>query len=656
MNKTVVKYQSKLSILILAVLFMCIFSCNTIPDQISFTSPDEQTKIEIKVESGELYYELFFDEKSILEPSKLGMAWEGFDFSKDLEIVSVSKTKSIEESYNLIHGKQKSHDYQANEKTVILKNPEGSLFRVIFRLSDNGLAFKYAFTDLCEEEIPLLEEMTTYNFKSSAKTWIQPMSDPKTGWEKTNPSYEESYQKGVSVGTPSPISSGWIYPALFQTDDTWVLISETGIQANHASSRLASESPNGEYRITYPSDQEKIFDGNVLPKVKGEWESPWRILAVGSLKNIVESTLGTDLAIPQRDDLNFDFVVPGAASWSWALGKDQSIYYDIQEKHIDYAADMNWEYCLIDVNWDQNIGYEKIGTLASYAKEKKVGLFLWYNSAGDWNTAPYTPRSKLLTRENRLEEFQKIKDLGVKGVKIDFFGGDGQSVMQYYHEILEDAADVGLMVNFHGATLPRGWHRTYPNLMTVEAVKGFEMITFFQEFADEAAKHMTILPFTRNVYDPMDFTPMSLDEIPDIERRTSKGFELALSVLFYSGVQHYAESPTGMAKQPDEVKGFLRNLPGSWDEIKFIDGFPGEYVVLARKSENRWYIAGINAKSQVQEVAFNLKNLGISTKKVMAITDSEDLSSWEVKIWQDKEEVRLRMQPNGGFVLFYEDL
>ncbi|MCH7398278.1 glycoside hydrolase family 97 protein [Belliella sp. DSM 107340] len=654
MNKLYFKFNSKLQAFVLAVLSIYIVACANGEGENTFESPDGKTKMKISLVEGELLYSLFFEEEEILEASRLGMVWENFDFSQGLALVSVSETKAVKDSYDLIHGKQKSHDYNANENIIELKNSEGKWFQIAFRLSDNGLAFKYVFPDLGQEQVALVEEKTTFNFKASAKAWIQPMADPKSGWEKTNPSYEESYQKGVSVGTPSPIAAGWIYPALFQTEDTWLLLSETGIQPNHAASRLAAESPYGEYRITYPSDQERIFDGNVLPTASGTWESPWRILAIGGLKDIVESTLGTDLAIPQRIDLDFGFVIPGAASWSWALGKDESIYYDIQEKHIDYAADMNWEYCLVDVNWDTNIGYDKIGELAAYAESKSVGLLLWYNSAGDWNTTPYTPKSQLLTREMRMSEFQKIKDLGVKGVKIDFFGGDGQSVMQYYHDILEDAAKVGLIVNFHGATLPRGWHRTYPNLVTVEAVKGFEMITFEQDFADEAPRHMAILPFTRNVYDPMDFTPMSLHEIPGIERRSSKGFELALSVLFYSGVQHYAESPEGMALQDSQVKEFLKLLPSSWDEVKFVDGFPGDFAVMARRSGDDWYLAGINAQDGTKKVTLNLQKLGITPKNATLISDADD-QSWKVENLANEKQVEIEMKANGGFVLYFKN-
>lgn len=292
--------------------------------------------------------------------------------------------------------------------------------------------------------------------------------------------------------------------------------------------------------------------------------------------------------------------------WSWALLKDDSIVYDVQKRFIDYAADMQWQYCLIDVNWDTKIGYNKMQELINYAREKKVGIWLWYNSAGSWNTTPYHPRNKLLTHEDRVQEFSRLQEMGVAGVKIDFFGGDGQSMLQYYIDILNDAAAHRLMVNFHGATLPRGWQRTWPNLMTAEAVKGFEYITFDQKNADEEPTHCAVLPFTRDAFDPMDFTPMSLYKIPRINRVTTAAFELALSVLFLSGVQHFAEIPEGMRHMPDYIKDFLRQLPVKWDDVQFIDGYPGEFVVLARRAGNKWYVAGINGSGNPKSVMVNL--------------------------------------------------
>ena len=631
-------------------LVVLLSSCAAKFPDMQIASPDKNTVVGIFLENGKASYNLNYNGKSVLLNSQLGLELEGIDFSDGLKLLSISEINSVNEEYTLIHGKQKDHQYIANEKVFTFVNEEDQKIDITFRLSDNGVAFRYSIPKWTGSSAILNDEHTSFRFPETAKAWMQPMSDPKTGWERTNPSYEEEYSMNIAVGTPSPIASGWVYPALFQVDDTWVLISETGVKANNTGSRLAADSPGGNYKIAYPSDQEGIFEGEVLSKVGAEWEGPWRIIAVGNLKNIVESTLGTDLADPEKIK-NTAFVIPGAASWSWALGKDDSIIEEVQRSYIDYASNMNWEYSLIDVNWDVNIGYDRIEELVKYAAEKNVGLWLWYNSAGDWNTAPYTPRNALLKSDDRKKEFKRISDMGIKGVKIDFFGGDGQSVMKYYHDILSDAAEAKLMVNFHGSTLPRGWHRTYPNLMTAEAVKGFEMISFDQAFADRAPRHMTMLPFTRNVYDPMDFTPMVLDSIPDIERRSTHAFELALSILYYSGVQHFAESPEGMQKQPREVINFLQNLPSSWEEIKFIEGYPGEYVVLARRSGSEWYLAGINGSDQEKLLNIDLTPFQKNGNTLKIIQDSPDNQVFEIQNLSTSSTVDVKVGSHSGFII-----
>ena len=209
------------------------------------------------------------------------------------------------------------------------------------------------------------------------------------------------------------------------------------------------------------------------------------------------------------------------------------------------------------------------------------------------------------------------------------------------------------MVNFHGATLPRGWQRTYPHLMTVEAIRGFEMITFNQSDANLEPTHCTMLPFTRNAFDPMDFTPMNLYKIQTrVKRKTTSGFELALSVLFLSGIQHYAESPEGMRHVPEYVQQFLRTLPDSWEEVKFLEGFPGKYVVMARRFGNRWYLAGINGENNNRSVMLDLSSF--KKKKATMITDGKEPLSFAEKSVEGTMKKQIDMQPNGGFVLVLE--
>jgi hypothetical protein len=364
----------------------------------------------------------------------------------------------------------------------------------------------------------------------------------------------------------------------------------------------------------------------------------------------MESTLGTDLAAPA---IAFDpaLVRPGHASWSWALLKDDFTVYDVQKKFIDYAADMHWDYTLIDADWDRKIGYEHVAELATYAKSKGIGILVWYNSSGAWNQTEYSPKSRLLTHEQRVQEFTRLRAMGVKGVKVDFFGGDGKSMIAYYIGILQDAAQAGLLVNFHGATLPRGWARTYPNLMTAEAVRGLEFTTFTQQDQDAVVRHAAMLPFARNLFDPMDFTPMVFGDIPKIRRATRNGFELAESVLFLSGIQHFAETPEGMATVPPYVKDLLQDLPRSWDDVKFIDGYPGRHAVIARRSGQAWYVAGINANDT--DLALTLDLSILAGREGQLVSDGNGEREFETAAIAGGKPA-ITIKAHGGFVAVFK--
>ncbi|MFY0624867.1 MAG: glycoside hydrolase family 97 catalytic domain-containing protein [Reichenbachiella sp.] len=584
-----------------------------------------------------------------MEPSELGLVRKDADFSQSLNLTSISDAETVEDTYALKVGKKRAITYLANKKVFTFQNQDGLDFQIIFQVSNDGVAFRY-FMPGDEEFKFITEERTKFNLPDDARAWLQPCSEAKTGWARTNPSYEENYLMDISVEESSPTNAGWVFPALFQAKDQWVLLSEAGLDKNYCASRLTSASPEGAYQIEFPQQAENIFSGELLPQSTGDWYSPWRVIAVGSLKTITESTLGTDVALPAISG-NFSWVEPGRAAWSWVILKDNSVNYETQKQFIDYAADMGWEYCLVDGLWDTQVGYDKIKELADYAATKDVGLLLWYNSAGDWSEAYQTPKNVMLTRASRLAEFNKIHEMGIKGVKIDFFGGDGQSVIEYYHEILTDAAEAEIMVNFHGCTLPRGWQRTYPNLLTMESIKGMEFITFAQANADAAVAHCAMLPFTRNVFDPMDFTPVCFSEIPGVERQTSNGFELALSTLFISGLQHYAETPEGMSEVPDYVKDAMKAVPVAWDESVFVDGFPGKYVVIARRSGTQWFVAGINGENQTKGLVLDFSF--INSSKVTLITDGTKERSWRQQAIElgDDGKFEVELKANGGFLV-----
>lgn len=616
----------------------------------SLTSPDRHIAVDVAVSStGTLTYAVSRDGNPVILPSNLGIAVQGADLTQGLTLAASSGIKPIEDRYELATAKKRHITYRANEQTHTVRNAQGQAMDVTFRVSNDGVAFRYR---VAGKNLKFVRETTGFAFDKSAKAWLQPMAVAQTGWSNTNPSYEEHYQREIPVGTPSTLGAGWVFPALFRTGETWVALTEANMDGSFHASRLHTDSRGGVYRLDVPAAPEVFTNGALLAESKGDLITPWRIVALGSLRTLVESTLGTDLAAPA---IAFDKakIQPGHASWSWALLKDDGTYIDTQKRFVDYAADMGWDYTLVDADWDRKIGFERMRELVDYAAAKKIGILVWYNSSGAWNKTPYTPKGALLSPAARAREFERLRNMGIKGVKIDFFAGDGKSMIAYYVDMLQDAADAGLLVNFHGATLPRGWSRTFPNLMTVEAVKGFEFTTFDQKDQDAMPPHAAMLPFSRNLFDPMDYTPLVFGDIPKIKRVTRNGFELAEAVLFLSGVQHFAERPEGMAGVPDYVKNLLRELPRSWDDVRFIDGYPGRHAVIARKSGDSWYVAGFNADNEARSVDLDLSF--IEGRSGILTTDGDgdgERAFSQAPINAGKTSIGIK--PRGGFVAVFK--
>lgn len=632
------------SILLLA---LSLNSFAEIPANYSFLNTDKTLKVEFNLTSKKTpSYKVFYKNKLVINTSELGIVREDANFYSDMKIVKVSEAKAITSNYSMLQGKRKNIHYAANEYTVSMQNSTGEAMEIIFQLSHDGIALRYHFPKTSNDIIKITEEKTTYNFDAAAKAWLQPMSKAKTGWKETNPSYEEHYAMGVPVNTKPAIGEGWVYPALFNANEAWVLITETGLQDNYCGSRLVYNDDSKALQVTFPQKEEIFPNGALNPESKLPWFTPWRIITIGSLKTITESTLGTDLADPAIP-MNTSFIKSGLSSWSWVLLKDDSVNFETTLQFIEYASNMKWPYCLIDADWDTRIGDAKMKELVAHADAKNVKLLVWYNSSGSWNSTEYHPKGKLLTHADRDKEFSKLKEMGIAGIKVDFFGGDGQSMIAYYHAMLKDAAAHQLMINFHGATLPRGWQRTYPNLLTTEAIKGEEYITFTQETADLQPSHCAMLPFARNAFDPMDFTPMVLDSIPNIKRKTTPAFELALPVLFLSGIQHIAETPVGMAKMPKYVVNYLKEIPTNWDDSKFIDGYPGKYIVMARKKDNIWHIVGINGENKAKEIELDLSFVTNESGYVI-IENEKGFQQFPVS---KNKKLKIAMKPDGGFVM-----
>lgn len=615
-------------------------------------SPDKKITVVVYLDkNNSARFDINYDGKQILSESKLGVVRDDADFANQLKIIPISDVENICDEYSMLHGKQKSIEYIANQKVYQFLNNDGKKMDIIFRISDDGVAFRYYFPDKSDNVKTILKETTSYSFPEGTKTWIQPIAEAKSGWMRTNPSYEENYEQEIDIRELRDNQAGWVYPALLNYDSVWMCITETAPYRDYCGTRLIHEKGSSQFTIGFPSEKEtRTEKENPNPKSVLPWNSPWRIIAIGnSLSTIIESTLGTDLAKPNvLKDISY--VKPGRSSWSWVLLKDDSTVFKVQKRFVDYASEMGWEYCLIDAFWNKQIGYDSIKILSDYAAQKNVGLLLWYNSAGPWNDAPLEPRNIMLTKESREKEFTRLKEMGIKGVKVDFFGGDGQDVMSYYLDIIESAAKYGIMVNTHGCTLPRGWQRTYPNLVTMEAVKGEEYCTFSQDNADQQPTHCCMLPFTRNVFDPMDFTPVVFGEIPSINRVTTNSFELALPVLFLSGIQHYAETDRDMAKMPGYIKQYIKEIPVLWDSSKFVDGYPGKLVIIARKTGNTWFVAGINGENVEKNIKIDLSFIDSTEGEYISDVTNRETKMSSVKLSEEKK-VDVHFLPYGGFVM-----
>ena len=617
------------------------------------SSPDKN--ILVTCDAEKLLYTITYKGQQVMKESQMGVVRDDEDFSKRLMVIKASAPEIVRDNYTILTAKKKNISYTATRRVIETKTSSGKRMSIIFQVSNDGVAFRYEFPEKSTDVKKINAEVTSFHFYDGTRAWLQPKTEAQSGWEHSNPSYEAHYQVDIPTGTASPGLNGWVYPALFKYNDVWMLITEAALGRTYCGTALQQNSPDNEYKINFPQAPEVFKDGipTLNPESTLPWKTPWRIIVVGSMKTIVESTLGTDLALPAKK-IDASFIKPGKSSWSWIIKKDDSTVFSVQKNYIDFAFNMKWQYCLLDANWDSLIGYDSVKILAGYAKQKNVGLLLWYNSAGSWNTVKYHPKDKLLTHESRVREFTRLKKMGIKGLKVDFFSGDGQSMINYYQDILDDAAQFGLLMNFHGATLPRGLHRTYPNLMTTEAVFGYEMITFGQQSANREPEHAVMSALVRNAFDPMDFTPMNLYKIPRIKRVTTAAFELATSVIYLSGIQHYAETPEGINHVPERVKEFLRTLPNTWDDVKFIDGYPGKLFVVARKAGNKWYIAGINGENIEKEIALDINFL--KNKKgeliISGIADNDE-PAFDIKsiLIPASGKLNVTLKANDGFVM-----
>ena len=625
------------------------------------SSPDGKLNVVVEDVDGKLYYSVDYAGKRMMEPSQLGVLANVGDFSQGLTYQSKSENK-VEKSYDLRTAKVSHVDYHANQLNVTYLNGKKQPMTVTFNVSDNDVAFRYTFDKVNAKHIIINEEKTAFNLPKISTSFICPQSDPMIGFARTKPSYEEEYKPDAALTEKSGYGHGYTFPCLFRVGgDGWVLVSETGTHGNYPGCHISDYDPAKGYQIAFPlaGESDGIGSNNAVFSLPGS--TPWRTITVGKdLKPLVETTVAYDVVEPRYEaSQKYD---AGKYTWSWLIWQDNSCNYDDQKQFIDLAATMGYEYVLVDALWDVQIGKEKVEELSRYAQSKGVSLLLWYNSNGITNDAPQGPRNCMDNIVARKKEMAWMKSIGVKGIKVDFFGSDKQTTMQLYEDILSDANDYGLQVIFHGCTLPRGWERMYPNYISSEAVLASENVFFTEHHAKQEGFELTMHPFCRNAVASMDWGGtmmnkyMSRDNKSRHRRYTTDVFEMASAIVNQAAIQCIAIYPNNLTELPQHEIDFLKSVPTTWDETQFVAGYPGKYAVVARRHGDKWYVAGLNGTDQLMKLTLKLPMLAGKTVAYYYETASKDKKA----LWPDSHvktvkvdkngNLKVEMQPKGGII------
>jgi hypothetical protein len=619
------------------------------------SSPDKQLQVAVDVIDSAAVYSVIYNGKTVLEKSPLGLITNEGNFSAGLKFIG-KEDASVDKKYQQDKIKKSDIHYVANKLTCTFENSRQRKISVVFQVSNNDIAFRYELPVWKDRMSCVVEkEATGYKFPAQTTTFLSNNMSPMSGFARTAPSYESAYEADGALGKSTRNGEGYVFPGLFKVgSDGWVLLSETGVSSLYCASHL-SDGKEGIYTIAYPSIKQNNGFGSTGAAISLPGATPWRTITVGStLKPIVETTIPYDVVEPlYAASQPYKF---GKGSWSWIVWQDNSMNYADQVKYIDLASSLGWEYILMDALWDTNIGKEKMKELVRYAKSKKVEVFLWYNSNGSFNDAPQGPRNKMSSAIERKKEMKWLQETGVKGMKVDFFGGDKQETMRLYEDILSDANDYGLMIIFHGATLPRGWERMYPNFVGSEAVVASEMLIFSGGVREAEAVNATMHPFIRNAVGAMEFGGVLLNKFlvksneGRNKRLTADAFQLATAVLFQNPVQMFGLTPNNLTDVPAFEIDFMKQVPTTWNETVYIDGYPGKYSVIARRHGKDWYVAGVNA--QKEAITLKLMLPMLAGKKVKLCNDNAEKVTGLTEVTVKKDgELEVEIQPNGGFVL-----
>ena len=630
-----------------------------------FASPDGTIVVTVSDEGGKPTYQVSVGGVTFIERSPLGVNTNMANLTEGLTM-NDCEVRTVNDEYTLKTWKQSLVKYEATEAVCQFNVDNWHALDIIFRVSNRDVAFCYKLYSKRGRGGETLAavikgEASGFVFPGGTTTFLCPQSTPMTGFARTAPSYETNYSLDDEMGK-NGWGAGFTFPCLFRVSGQsgWVLISETGTDGSYVGCRLLNDG-GANYHIGFPQEGEMNGQGSTSAAVGLPFETPWRTITLGAtLAPIVESTVANDLVQPKyQASKNYTY---GKGSWSWIIGMDGSCNFDEQKRYIDFSAAMGWRSVLVDALWDQQIGYEKMEELSRYAQSRGVGLFLWYNSNGAWNDAPQSPKNKMDRSRVRRQEMAWMQRNGILGIKVDFFGSDKQPMMQLYEDILTDANDFGLQVIFHGCTLPRGWERMYPNYVASEAVLASENLHFGQGSCDAEARNACTHTFIRNVVASMDFGGSTLNKHYNADnqhgttRRTSDVFALATAVLFQSSVQHFAMAPNNLTDAPDWAVEFMKQVPTTWDEVRFIDGYPGRYAIIARRSGSKWYVAGINAQQEPVSKKLDLSSFFAKGTQLAVYSDDAQLNGSLKSVPLKSKPISISIPENGAVLIVGEGL
>jgi len=565
---------------------------------VHLSSPDEGIVTEVDL-SG--YITIEQSDITVLKPSPFGLNTPYGYFPDDFEFRG-QETQEIDESYELVHGKASTPRHRATETTLTFEGDGGTVdFQV--RVANDGVAYRYHLRGEHDQYL-LFGDESGFRFPAGAVAWVS--------------EYQANHEGHSRQSPVSALDGEYNFPGLFRVEDSWALICEAGVDGTWMGGRLTDA--DGGVDIAYPEASPPSHVWGHDPVT-----SPWRVAIVGDLATVVESTLPTDLL--EGPAFDPEWVEPGRVAWSWWSSGSQMRDFQTQKDYVDYAADHGWEYVLVDFEWDETW----IPDLVEYANDRGIGVEVWANYI-DLNTET--------KREQRLGRWS---EWGVAGIKVDFMDSDDQGRMQFYTDLAADAAEYELTVNFHGSAIPTGLRRRYPNIMTYEGVRGAE----YYKWDTNTPEHNTILPFTRNVVGPMDYTPVTFSAD---RRLTSVGHELALSVVYESGLQHFADSIETYADHP-LAEDVLEAVPAAWDETRFLGGRPGSQATIARRRGEQWFVGSITA-GPARTVTVDLDFLDAPTTATVT-TDTAGGSSLEAYDQEVSpgETLAVPVAENGGFVV-----